>query len=278
MDRNRQCSRTRGDTRRGCLRTPSLLAAIGLLPALSPCATGMNWPDIESRIQYAYYTQDVRTLRRVLDVLTGAEGHDALQSYYTGLANYRLTLLAAHQDRSRAKQSAEQCVSSLDLTLKAQRDSPDALALQAACLDLLAGLEAWRAPLAASRSGSQSERAKQLAPHNPRVLLLAAAADYERSKAATAERDRALADLKGAAAAFEAERQDTEHTPGWGAAEVYVYLARGYLDRGAALEARDALERALLIAPEYTEARQLMSKLTSMNITGPRGAVLPVEA
>jgi Tfp pilus assembly protein PilF len=51
--------------------------------------------------------------------------------------------------------------------------------------------------------------------------------------------------------------------PGWGAAEVYLYLAKCYLDRGATLEARDALERALLIAPEFAEARRLMAKFTS---------------
>jgi Tfp pilus assembly protein PilF len=51
--------------------------------------------------------------------------------------------------------------------------------------------------------------------------------------------------------------------PGWGAAEAYVYLAKCQLDRGATLEARDALERALLIAPELAEARRLMKKITS---------------
>jgi Tfp pilus assembly protein PilF len=54
-----------------------------------------------------------------------------------------------------------------------------------------------------------------------------------------------------------------EPTPGWGAAEAYVYLGRGYLQRGDVLKARDALERALLIAPDFALARRLLTKITS---------------
>jgi Tfp pilus assembly protein PilF len=72
-----------------------------------------------------------------------------------------------------------------------------------------------------------------------------------------------LRGFQHAAAAFEAERRDSEHVPGWGAAEAYVYLAKCQLDRGATLDARDALERALLIAPEFAEARRLMTRITS---------------
>ncbi len=142
-------------------------------------------------------------------------------------------------------------------------DSAEGLALESACLELLAGLQAWRAPFAASRSGSLIEKARHAAPKNPRVLLLDAASMYERPKASEADKNRALQGFQQAAAAFEAERRETEHLPGWGAAEAYVYLAKCQLDRGATLQARDALERALLIAPEFAEARRLMKKITS---------------
>lgn len=231
--------------------------------ATALAATEFNWLDIESRIQYAYYTQDTRALQREAALLAAAEGGGRDRNYYHGLANYRLTQLSGTRERAAARQAAQQCVTSLDQVLTAQRDDPDALALHAACLEYLAGLEAWRAPLAATRSGAEGERAKQLAPHNPRALLLSAVADYEHAKPGTPARDEALNGLRRAASAFEEERQQPEHTPGWGAAEVYVYLARGYFEKGAALQARDALERALLLAPEYLEARQLMSKLTS---------------
>ncbi|MFL6602314.1 MAG: hypothetical protein ACJ8R9_13405 [Steroidobacteraceae bacterium] len=222
-----------------------------------------NWLDVESRIQYGYYTEDARSLAGVMELLAPADAPSASKSYYAGLANYRLTQLMLAKDRGRAKETAAECVRSLDHALKINADFADALALQSACLDVLAALEAWRTPFAASKSGVQIEKARHLAPRNPRVLLLDAVALYDRPKGSAAEKDRALNRLKQATAAFEAERQETEHAPGWGAAEAYVYLGRCYLDRGATLDARDALERALLIAPEFAEARRLMAKITT---------------
>jgi len=233
-----------------------------VLPAAGRAAE-MNWGDIESRIQYAYFTEDVRSIRGVLEVLAPADSADPSRSYYAALANYRLLLLTVTSDPAHAKEPAERCVSNLDRALQARQDFAEAFALQAACLDSLATLQPWRAPFAASKSGTQLERARHLAPANPRVLLLNAVGDYERQRTTPADKDRALEEFKRAALAFEAERQQEEHVPGWGAAETYVYLARCYLDRGEALGARDALERALLIAPEFAQARRLMARITA---------------
>jgi tetratricopeptide (TPR) repeat protein len=244
----------------------SSLAIIGfalLLVGARTWGAQMNWLDVESRIQYGYYTEDPRALASVMEILVPSDSESAQKSYYAGLANYRLTQLALARDKSRAKDTAVACVDHLDRAVKIQQDFADALALQSACLDLLATLQAWRTPFASSKSGAQIEKARHFGPKNPRVLLLDAVEAYERPKASAVDRDLALSGFKKAAAAFEAERQETEHTPGWGAAEVYVYLGRCYLDRGATLEARDALERALLIAPEFAEAHRLMAKITS---------------
>jgi tetratricopeptide (TPR) repeat protein len=239
--------------------------AIGLvLLPLGARGAQTNWLDVESRIQYGYYTEDPRSLAGVMELLAPSDTESASKSYYAGLANYRLTQLMVARDRSRAKETAEACVHSLDRALKINKDFPEALALQSACLDELSALEAWRTPFAASKSGAQIEKARHLAPRNPRVLLLDAVAVYDRPRGSAEEQDRALNGFKNATAAFEAERRETEeHAPGWGAAEAYVYLGRCYLDRGATLDARDALERALLIAPEFAEARRLMAKITS---------------
>ena len=74
-------------------------------------------------------------------------------------------------------------------------------------------------------------------------------------------RERALVKLRQAVAAFEVERAGPEPLPGWGAAEAYLFLARDLMDHGDAVGARDALERALLLAPDDRQARRLMSKL-----------------
>ncbi len=129
--------------------------------------------------------------------------------------------------------------------------------MQSACLRTLANLTMWK-PLAGQKSTGQMERAAKLAPKDPRVLLLQALENGEGGKIDAP----AIVKLRKAAAAFEAERQGVDRTPGWGAAEVYAYLGRGYLEQGDVVNARDALERALLIAPDFALARRLMLKIT----------------
>jgi hypothetical protein len=233
----------------------ALLAASGAARA----ATDASWLDVEGRIQYGFYIEDVRALADIADQLSRVEGERAsLQYYYTALANYRLAVLLASRDKERARDVIERCVDSLDAALKAEANFAAALALQSACLRTLATLKPWK-PLAGSKSVGQMERAVKLAPRDPRVLLLDALAKGEDSKID----EKALATLKKATAAFETERQGIDRTPGWGAAEAYAYLGRGYLERGDVLNARDALERALLIAPDFALAKRLLTKITT---------------
>lgn len=250
------------------LLTPLAAVLVGLSAEVRAADT--NWLDIESRIQYGYFTEDLRSLRNLVEPLAANDSHDRLKSYYAGLLAYRLTLLSQAQptpDRGKndpgqneARQAVERCVSSLDQALQGQSDFADALALQSACLGLLAELSSWRAPFAGPKSVSQIRKALQLAPKNPRVLLLDAIGDRPHPGSAPAE---PCGKFKKAAAAFEAERADVDQVPGWGAAEAYTGLGRCYLDGGDVLKARDALERALLIAPEFGQARRLLSSITS---------------
>jgi tetratricopeptide (TPR) repeat protein len=259
-----------------------LLAAGVLASASAVLAADTNWLDIESRIQYGYFTEDTRSLHNLVEPLGSNDSHDRLKSYYAGLLAYRLTLLAEAQadksaaagqpptparknDRSKneARQTVERCVGSLDQALEVQSNFADALALQSACLGLLAELNTWRAPLAAPKSATQLHRALQIAPKNPRVLLLDAIGDYEHAKVPGGDAEHPCAKFKTVAAVFDAERADVDQVPGWGAAEAYMWLGRCYLDNGDGNAARDALERALLIAPEFGQARRLLATITS---------------
>jgi tetratricopeptide (TPR) repeat protein len=271
-------------TRSACHRLFALVAIVAAVPATLVRAAETNWLDMESRIQYGYFTEDARSLRNLVEPLASNESHDRLKSYYAGLLAYRLTLLAEAQvdaagaspdklptprknDRSQnePRQAAERCVSALEQALEAQSDFADALALQSACLGLAAELSSWRAPFATSKSSTQMHKALQLAPRNPRVLLLEAIGEHRHGKApsAAATEQHPCDKFKNAAAAFETERADVDRVPGWGAAEAYTWLGRCYLDAGDAVAARDALERALLIAPEFGQARRLLSSITS---------------
>lgn len=263
------------------------LAILALASCVGAPAADNHWLDVESRIQYGYFTEDPRALRNLEEPLAANDSHDALTSYYAGLLAYRLTLLADAQadkeaqadqsttDPKRAKpilkndrshdetqQMVALCIRSLDRALQARSDFADALALQSACLRRLAESSAWRAPFAASKSVTQLRKALQLAPQNPRVLLLDAIGEYEHQKVPDGAR-RECGKFKNTAAVFDHERADLDRVPGWGAADSYMWLGRCYLGNGDVVPARDALERALLIAPEFAQARRLLSSITS---------------
>jgi hypothetical protein len=220
--------------------------------------------DLEARVEYGYFTEDTRTLEGLAAPLAGDEATDGMRSYYAALAGYRLALVESEKDKTKARSAAEQCVGSLDRAQQATAAATPAesMALQGACLELLGQLSPLRAPLAGSKGKSQIQKALKLAPRNPRVLLLDAIV-ASGGAANGAERELTLGKLKKAIVALEGERQELVHAPAWGLADAYTRLGRLYLDKGEPVAARDALEHALLAAPEFQQARRLMTKITS---------------
>jgi hypothetical protein len=255
--------------RRSALRRRALLAtaAAVALGVSSARADQVEWRDIESRIQYGYYTEDTAALRKLEELIAAGNTRDKLRGYYAGLLAWRRALLtapgAAATERGNTALYAERCVSEVDTALALDADFADALALRAACLSAPQEIAGGYAPIAGHRARKDLERARQLAAKNPRVLLVDAMNDYTLLPSQGGNKERALGKLRQTTAAFEAERSDTDRLPGWGAAEAWLLLARDLLDHGDAVGARDALEHALLIAPEFAEARRLMAKFTS---------------
>jgi hypothetical protein len=227
-------------------------------------ADDAHWLDLEGQIQYAYYTQDLRALGKLAAQLDSQGDAAPLQGYYAGLAYYRLAMSGAERDQSGSAGWAEHCVARLEQALAVRADWAEALALEGACLGLVAELKPLRAPLAGPKSRALLARALTLEPHNPRALLLDAWLELERrTQGAAGAPAHACSEFAAAIAAFEAARPGAEHVPEWGGAEGYTYRARCDLARGDAASARDALERALLIAPDFQLARRMIARITA---------------
>jgi hypothetical protein len=227
-------------------------------------ASDGEWLDIEGQIQYGYYTEDLRALTNLTVRLDSKEGSDPLRAYYAALAYYRLALIVEERDGTRASDALEHCIASLTGVLQTRAEWAEVLALDGACLGSLAELKPLRAPFAGPKSRSQLAHAVQLEPHNPRVLMLEGSVEYERARGAgRTAKERGCDTLKHAVSAFEAARPGEEHVPEWGTAEGYAFWGRCELDRGEAVAARDALERALLIAPDFALARRLIARITA---------------
>ncbi|HYX74704.1 MAG TPA: hypothetical protein VE819_08490 [Steroidobacteraceae bacterium] len=245
----------------------AVLAAALALASTGTRAAEVAWRDIESRIQYGYYTEDGAALRKLEELIAGADAHDKLRGYYGALLAWRQALLAASGGTAaqggNTAHYAERCVSEVDASLAVEAEFAEAFALRAACFAAPQELSGGYAPLAGHRARKDLERARQLAMRNPRVLLVDAMGDYTLAPSQGGNKERALGKLRQTVAAFEAERGEADHVPGWGAAEAWLLFARDLVDHGDTVAARDALEHALLIAPEFAQARRLMTKITS---------------
>jgi hypothetical protein len=254
----------RGIRQRACrLALAAAVVFVGVPPVP---AADTAWRDIESRIQYGYYTEDAAALRNLAEPIAAARASDKMRGYYAGLLAWRQALLVAHGTvaiRDTTSQLAQRCVSEVDSALAVQADFAEALALRSACLAAPLEASGARGRLTGYRARKDLDKARQLAARNPRVMLVDAMSDYELSPAAGGNKERALPKLRQAVAAFEAERADTDRLPGWGAAEAWWLLARDLMDHGDPIGARDALEHALLIAPEFAQARRLMAQITA---------------
>lgn len=254
----------RGGRWHGGYRT--LAAAVAIAAGTLVHGADGQWRDIESRIQYGYYTEDAGALRNLAETIAAAETNDKLRGYYAALLAWRQALLAARGPaaaRSSAAELAHHCVSEADNSLALESDFAEALALRSACLEAPLEANGGRGPLTGYRARKDLDRARQLAARNPRVMLVDAMSDYELLPSQGGSKERALPKLRQTVAAFETERAGAEHLPGWGAAEAWMLLGRDLLDHGDPIGARDALEHALLIAPEFAQARRLMAQITS---------------
>jgi tetratricopeptide (TPR) repeat protein len=218
--------------------------------------------DAAVRMQYAFYTSDSQGIETILKTIEEFEVDDSLaasKAYQLAYGNWKLSQLylqplADERPRPNAKSLAAKAAQAC------ARQARDAIGKDAALAEALAIEAACEGHSATARTGSAGcanskplRTAAGLAPDNPRVKLIQAicASNAATGPAAT-ER------LRSVVASFEAAPPSRPGKPDWGHVEALTMLGESYLQRGEPVAARDALERALVLAPDYREAQQLL--------------------
>jgi hypothetical protein len=252
-----------------------LVAAVGA-SQLALSAEGEALADISSSIQFNYYADDARALQRDLLALKQLDVSDSeiiLRQYYLAYGHMRLAEVLGSKDRSAASKAASHCVDLAEdvvdaeskRTTSRERARLDVLyaelwAIQAACDSFEA--DAAKRPGTSSSSNKARKRAATLAPSNPRVQLLAAI-HQNRLAETTQEFSAAARTLLAVTQLFTNEQPDEFDLPDWGQADAWAWLGHSYLVLGDKVAARNAIEQALVLAPDYVWARALQSRLKS---------------
>jgi tetratricopeptide (TPR) repeat protein len=246
-------------------RLVGVLAALGLVLGTLPtrATTPEELADFEAKADYAFYTEDANALRGLLS--SGAklfESTRPLERYQFAHAEFRLLQLARARGRAGEAQAAgEACLAALEKANEGPSRFTEGLALEAACAGYLASFGGLRGLVLGRRSEARLEAARALDAGNPRVLLTDGLVHWFRSDATAAERVLAQRSFARAAASFDKVAATTPGEPTWGGAEAWLFLGRALETRGDLLEARDAYEKALLIAPDFAAARRRLASL-----------------
>jgi tetratricopeptide (TPR) repeat protein len=249
------------------LRSGLLLGAV-FAPA-AQAETMAEIDDAAARMQYAFYTGDARAIEEVLALIEGFEvepGLAAPKSYQLAYGYWKLAQLYlepqtegrphptanANAVKSSAVKAAQTCAQHAKAGIQQDSRMAELYAVEAACEGFSTVARSGGGSASCARSKSL-KTALALEPENPRIKLIEAlCATQIASDPASSDRWRAVV------ASFEAAPPSRPGKPDWGHVEALTLLGDSYLQRGDNIAARDALERALVLAPDYRQAQTLL--------------------
>jgi len=241
----------------GRLLLPWLLAA-----ASATAGSTAEFDDLVSRLQFSFFTGDNRALEQMLSELDRVEVDAALtatKSYQLAYGQWKLAQLLGEprdeRDRAAAKSSAgkaaKSCVQHARAAIERDPRMAEIYAIEAACDTYQPG-SVKQSSTSCLRSKSM-RTALTLGAENPRVLFINALCSPDAGgDPAAIERWRTVVTK------FEAAPPSQPSKPDWGHAEALTLLGESYLKRGEMVAARDVLERALVLAPDYRQAQKLL--------------------
>jgi hypothetical protein len=210
--------------------------------------------DLAGRVHYGYYNDEPRAIDAAIAALDRLPDSPEV-AYYRDFAALRRAQLG-NADRS-VQQRLRRCT---------ERDVP-------AYLDKRFAAEAWTLVAACAHVASDEDRREQALSYardrdddNPRITLVEAWS-LEAAGTDATQRDAIAVKLEAVVAAFD-EWAPSVDDPGWGHAESLTTLAALALRRGQTRAARDLIERALLLVPDYRAALDLRAELQRSAATG----------
>jgi hypothetical protein len=232
-------------------RSASCFWLLALVWATTLCAEPVaGLRDAAARIDYGWFTADLALIHAARDSLEAGSG-DPWSHYLRAYASYRAARLALADDRA-ATADLERCAADAAAAAAGGAPAGEASVLVAACAALAATAEPLRAVWHQRRLRQALEEALARAAGNPRLLLVRALHVHDIALPADA-----------IVAAFRDARVPGGF-PDWGEAEALLLLSAQRLAAGELRGARDALEETLLIAPDYTAALELKSRIAAL--------------
>jgi len=182
--------------------------------------------------------------------------------YFIGLAGYRLSTLPSKLSDDRKERYLDEAIEHLVKATESRKDFAEAHALLSGAFGMKAGGGMFAGMKYGPKSNKQIDRALDLAPDNPRVLLLYGIGLLYTPSMFGGDTEKAVIQFKEAAKQFEKFTSEDVTMPHWGRVEVYAWLGQAYEAEDQYEKAKEAYEKALKIDPDYGWVKyHLMPKL-----------------
>lgn len=242
----------------------ALVVAVAVgLPQATAAADAAELATLRNQVDEAYFARDAARLEKTREALlapgrSAAEADTAL--YYAAYARFRQSLVVA-ADKKAARRYLDGCIEDLETLVSRRKDDARAHAMLASCYGTSAQYYLVRAAARGIQAGNHLDEARRLAPDDPWVILQDAISDYSRPAAFGGDKERAREKLQRAAALFAAAHAPGEAAGVWGEAEAWLYLGRLHRDAGRTVEARQAFEKALALAPGNRDVKDELAAL-----------------
>lgn len=187
----------------------------------------------------------LRTAQSLFERAAKRDTLAGLSHYYAGLAFYRLIDYSDEDGKA-----LDAAIDHLKTATEMRPEWPEGYALLAAAY----GRKAAGGMLAGMRYGPKSddalERARELDPENPRVVLVDAIGLYQKPSIFGGDTEKAVQKMKHAARLFADRPAPSDPlAPSWGHAMTYAWMGIAHLEADRLDQAQDAFDQALALRP-----------------------------
>lgn len=193
----------------------------------------------------------LRRARALFLQATASNARGALAHYYVGLADYRLNNVLPDEKEETREQILDHATKHLKQATTLDETMADAWALLTGVYGQRMGLNPMQDMFLNGDASEALERAKSLAPDNPRVWIIAGTQDFFTPSMFGGDKKRALQRFKKAARLARQESVEDPLRPSWGHAEAYAWIGIAHLQAERWSKARAALQTALDVNPDY---------------------------
>jgi tetratricopeptide (TPR) repeat protein len=254
-----------------------------LLPLLTACAIGASAAPATapSGAETAMRALDravahgrldeIQQARAAFAALVADDPASKPAQYGLALADWRAVPLLGREQSDLGRKLCKEGIAACERLLAADPKAAEALALKAG----LQGLSLAYAPMAMMSLGPEiaegNDRARGMAPDNPRVLLLVGIGTLHKPAFAGGGADKAKPLFERAIARFEAAPADTG-AMAWGRVDAYVWAGRCQALLKDWAGARDRYRQALAIEPEHGWVRHSLLPEAEKNLAAPGNA------